>query len=210
MDAKCGLQEQPPLHDLPALRAHLQRSVDKLRFTRVDWNEYYQRLYDRTCATNHERQQRRQSMAKLLQDFQSYIEAVSSMLVEQLALPANQRVIKPTQLGGHAGGEKFVHGHVLFKFARDWENIYGSERGAQKAAELEVRALNAIVRTQLTGLHHSVAGVARVRGSTIYATALISLRKEHSLVYGSCDGGNVIEDGSSLPVARELAEQVVR
>lgn len=35
------------------------------------------------------------------------------------ALPLEQKTIKPTKLGGVAGGEKFVHRGILFKFARD-------------------------------------------------------------------------------------------
>ena len=42
-------------------------------------------------------------------------------------LPSDIKTIKPTSIGGVAGGEKFIHMGILFKFAQD-VNISSTEK----------------------------------------------------------------------------------
>ena len=68
--------------------------------------------------------------------------------------------------GGLAGGEKFIVGTILFKFANDHRGIYkGSHERAQKAAALEVVALNAVQDLGVQALHCPLAGLFRFVGN---------------------------------------------
>ena len=37
----------------------------------------------------------------------------------------DDKTIKPIDIGGEAGGEKYLTQGILFKFATDWHNLYG-------------------------------------------------------------------------------------
>ncbi len=42
-------------------------------------------------------------------------------------LPLEEKTIKPQQLGGFAGGLKYVVKNILFKFALDNYDLYGND-----------------------------------------------------------------------------------
>ena len=58
--------------------------------------------------------------------------------------PCAKQIPPAEGMGGQAGGEKFVHNGILYKFARDWRGIYAGQGGAMKAAGCELRGLHAI------------------------------------------------------------------
>lgn len=63
------------------------------------------------------------------------------MIIKELFLPPNARRIQPRthELGGLAGGEKFLHSNILFKLAVDRGSLYGGDAFAKKAAEHELK-----------------------------------------------------------------------
>jgi hypothetical protein len=55
------------------------------------------------------------------------------IIISEVFLPEKYRTIKPLKnVGGKAGGEKFLYNGILFKFAVDWADIYGSDEAAMK------------------------------------------------------------------------------
>ncbi len=101
----------------PIIRSNIDR-----RF-----NAEYQDLHDKVPRDYLEIKQRELDLSATLYAFRQYSEIVSELIILQQQLPAEMRVIDAAAaLGGHAGGEKFKVGHVVFKFARDWKNIYGA------------------------------------------------------------------------------------
>ena len=49
------------------------------------------------------------------------------------------KTLIPMDIGGRAGGQKYLINNILFKFAVDVHNLYGSDYAAAKAAGNEVR-----------------------------------------------------------------------
>lgn len=56
-------------------------------------------------------------------------------------MPLEQRTVKPINIGGIAGGEKFVVRGILFKFSYDVNNLYGGDEYAMKTASHDLRGL---------------------------------------------------------------------
>ena len=48
--------------------------------------------------------------------------------------PVKYKTIKPIDLGGVAGGDKYKVNNILFKFARDRHNLFDDEDAALKIA----------------------------------------------------------------------------
>src|SRR4051812_5857042 len=103
---------------------------------------------------------------------------------------------------------KFVHGNVLFKFARDdkvnlfpvvhWcvQGFYqGRDELAQKAARCEIRNMNALIELGIFQLHTTLSAFFQIRGHGIVATALAPISAE-TLVHGSGDAGATFMDRS--------------
>lgn len=105
-----------------------------------------------------------------------------------------------------AGGQKFIEGGVLFKFAVDWQRIYGDDRLAAKAAALELASLNAVSRAQVPRLHAPMSALFHIDGHCVVAAALVPVAGESTLVYGSADAARTVH--SSSPAGRALMQQL--
>lgn len=101
-------------------------------------------------------------------------------------MPTEQKTIRPIQLGGHAGGEKYLVQSILFKFAVDQELspgnwMYGGkeacDEAAMKAASNELAGLVHVFKCAVSAVHLPLA-------------ALIDLKareREASIVFFLCD-----------------------
>jgi hypothetical protein len=69
---------------------------------------------------------------------------VATVIALEVHLEGKDKSIQPVDVGGVAGGEKFLTKGILFKLARDWEGIYEGDANSQKAANCEMVAMNAI------------------------------------------------------------------
>lgn len=97
----------------------------------------------------------------LYQDFLFSARTYGKIIISEVYLPDNEKTIKPVQIGGIAGGQKFCCRNILlviyisnkfiinlfpiqfkkifrFKFALDFHNIYGSDEAAMKVISLIV------------------------------------------------------------------------
>ena len=59
-------------------------------------------------------------------------EAYGRIIISEMCLPDEDKTIKPTALGGIAGGQKFIVQDILFKFAVDFEGLYGGDEFSMK------------------------------------------------------------------------------
>jgi hypothetical protein len=147
--------------------------------------------------------QRTDDLQQLVEQFNRFAQRTAAVIVD-----SNPPLIAPSSnVGGQAGGEKFVFGGVLFKCAKDWRHLYGSECNAQKAAKLERKALNAVIGLRIAHLHFPLVALVSVHGHLLLCTALIQLGDSNrSLVYGSCDAGCTIRHNPLVEVMmREAA-----
>lgn len=57
-------------------------------------------------------------------------------------------------MGGVAGGQKYLHNNIIYKFATDWKRIYGeSDEAAMKAASHEMNGLMTVI--EVCQCHHN-------------------------------------------------------
>lgn len=61
--------------------------------------------------------------------------------MSEVFLPDEQKTIKPKNIGGVAGGDKYIVHNILFKFAVDRSDFYGSDHAAAKVAGHELQGL---------------------------------------------------------------------
>jgi hypothetical protein len=97
---------------------------------------------------------------------------------------------------------------VFYKFARDDKKIYGSDLLAQKAATLEMKALNAIIDANITSLHVALSSLIRINGHAIYATCQLPIDGRKSLIYGSSNAGAKIKSAPSDSALQELLRKL--
>lgn len=82
----------------------------------IDWNERFQALLAEPDSLEKFAQLR-----NLANDFCFTAELYARIIISELYLPTSQKTIKPSSVGGVAGGQKFVVQGILFKFAVDVE-----------------------------------------------------------------------------------------
>lgn len=72
----------------------------------------------------------------LVKEFTEIAEVIAQIIVDELHCPAAEKLIPPTQLGGMAGGEKYLSHGILFKFAIDSRGLYNGDEFAMKATQV--------------------------------------------------------------------------
>ncbi len=116
----------------------------------------------------------------------------------QRNLPLEQRTIQKIQIGGIAGGDKYVHDGIMFKFAARTEiteALYPTDECAMKVANAELNGLMACIDCNIVGLSFPLMALIDYAGYRVIATSLLPISKD-TLVYGSRDGGVTVVDKS--------------
>jgi Clustered mitochondria len=163
-----------------------------------DFNHRFQQINDELMQFKDRRVSFREKleinerMFMLAHDFEQTVTTYGKIIATERFLPNAQKTIKPVNVGGIAGGEKYLIRSVVFKFAVDVFGLYGSDGAAAKVAGNELRALAALHNhCRDTGLRVPLAAIFDYRGLRIIAVSLLPL-KGKSLVYGSKDGGRTV------------------
>jgi Clustered mitochondria len=120
-------------------------------------------------------------------------------IVREADVKDKDKTIPPVNVGGVAGGEKFIHGPMFFKFATDSDkySLYGGDEFAAKAAGHELKSLNALIACNVPNLHFPLMALVDIFGNRVIAVSKLPISGK-TLVYGSADGGNVIHDSSKV------------
>ena len=100
------------------------------------------------------------------------------IIISEVFLPYKQKTIKPISIGGVAGGEKYIHRGILFKFAMDWEGLYGGDEYSAKVASHELKGLARYFSCAVRGLHFPLMALIDYR----YAPVL-NLVRAHTPVH---------------------------
>lgn len=174
------------------------------------WNSLYQDALELPQNPNSKFFQREQTkkMGSLVNRFVLFAQQVAEVIVAERKMDDETRSLHPDNTkGGAAGGEKFTYGNILFKFAYDWQTIYGSDALAVKAAANEVTAMNALVCTRIHGLHTALSALFLVNGTGVIATAIAPIG-EQTLVLGTANAGESIKDGAEYRPGRDLVKRL--
>eukprot|EP01122_Echinamoeba_exundans_P010461 TRINITY_DN3925_c0_g2_i1.p1 TRINITY_DN3925_c0_g2~~TRINITY_DN3925_c0_g2_i1.p1 ORF type:complete len:2064 (-),score=490.47 TRINITY_DN3925_c0_g2_i1:42-6233(-) len=139
---------------------------------------------------------------KLASEFVNAAVSIGTKIIEEnwLAPSDPQRTIQPVNVGGIAGGRKYISQGIFFKFALD-SGMYGSDENAAKAAGLELKAVNAIFE------NYEIIGLGKVNtvpivlinylGYRLIATPTLPINSQ-TLVYGSADAGVTVHTSDAI------------
>jgi len=144
------------------------------------------------------------------------------IIISERSLPVGAKTIRPVAFGGVAGGEKFLHANILFKFALDtlvarsdgtktW--LYGGPDGpnheaAIKAAGRELLGRDKYWLAWVNGLHLPLMVLIDYKGFRLIAMPLLPISSQTTLRYGSSDGGSTVH--ASDPTLNALMEAACR
>ena len=159
-----------------------------------DWNKKFQKQLRQNATSVQAKVNRSIKVYIIALEFQQAAKEIGSQIISELKLPLSQRKFPPSKgFGGIAGGEKYLHNGIFFKFVYDINKIYGGDEFAMKVARIELNGLryyfNFINQHSGCGLGVSLMAVIDYKGYRLVATSLLPLSSD-SLLYGSKDGGN--------------------
>lgn len=98
-------------------------------------------------------------------------------------------------IGGQAGGVKYIVHNILFKFALDKRDFYGSDAAAAKVAGHELQGLISLFNCDEVGLCMPLMALVDYKGFRLIAISTLPVNSE-TLCYGTCDGGRTIHGGT--------------
>ena len=134
-------------------------------------------------------------LINLSQDFIYSSTSYGRIIISEAFLPNNEKTIKPSNVGGVAGGEKYVVGNILFKFAMDSHSLLGSDYAAAKVAGHELKGLMSVFSCQVPGISCPLMCLLDYRGFRLIAMSILPITKE-TIVYGSNDCGRTVHNSA--------------
>ena len=87
-----------------------------------------------------------QRVNHLIHEFETCAVAFGKTIIDEIFVEPSRKTIKPIDIGGEAGGEKYIHQNIFFKFAIDVHQFYGGHELAAKAASHELKGLRAYIQ----------------------------------------------------------------
>jgi predicted signal transduction protein with EAL and GGDEF domain len=89
------------------------------------------------------------------------------------------------------GGQKYMVHNILFKFAVDYNELFGNDYSAAKAAGNELRGLISYFNCAIKNLNLPLMALVDYRGFRLIALSILPVTPE-TIIYGSCDAGRNI------------------
>lgn len=172
----------------------------KERTNHMDWNAEFQSAVDEvnSLTINNSYDKRITAFSKLGKLYQNFIDTATlygKILISERYLPEDCRTFKACDIGGIAGGEKFLVQNILFKICTDHYGVFGGdEYYAHKLASHELKGLiNIFNYGSKQGLHVPMMCVLMYKGFHMIAMSVLPIN-ESTLVYGSKDAGTTVYD----------------
>ena len=156
---------------------------------KINWNKRFQELLDLPDDTEENCLKKYSKISALSTDFVHVAKIIGKLIITEYAIDPDKRTIAVAPIGGEAGGSKFIHHGILFKFATDWKRIYQSDESAMKAAGHELKSV--MRYAQCDQLHVPLMALIDYRGYRLVAESILPINK-FSIQYGSADGGKTI------------------
>ncbi|GAM25978.1 hypothetical protein SAMD00019534_091530 [Acytostelium subglobosum LB1] len=152
-------------------------------------------------------------------DFVKTAETYGNIIIKEMFMPNHLKTIKPINIGGVAGGAKYICQNILFKFAYDQKigesYLYGgkvpSDYGASKAAGNELRGLSYFFQNVMDHdfgqINVPLMCLIDSYGYRLIAISVLPIKKD-TLIYGSSDGGNTMHN--DVDEVNEMMEKVCK
>eukprot|EP01125_Pyxidicula_operculata_P004215 TRINITY_DN1624_c0_g1_i3.p1 TRINITY_DN1624_c0_g1~~TRINITY_DN1624_c0_g1_i3.p1 ORF type:complete len:788 (+),score=138.75 TRINITY_DN1624_c0_g1_i3:44-2407(+) len=155
-----------------------------------DWNKLYQESLEVKSISTLEYYERLVNVAR---NFEKAAAMYGKIIISEVFWENKYKTIKSVEFGGIAGGRKYIHNGILFKFATDWKNIYGSDEAAMKTANCEMKGLMAVAEhiSPDDPISLPLMTLVDYMGFRLIAQSLLPISND-TLVYGSSDGGHTV------------------
>jgi len=189
-----------------------------------DWNAEYQALVEKALQSGSSCEALEDGHLwgkyyRIAQEFSDTANLYAKIIISEMCLPIEQRTIKPVDVGGVAGGQKYIFHNILFKFALDsmvfndppmW--MYGGTNGpddehAVKAAKNELKGLEAYSTMYSGNLSFPMMAVIDYKGYRLVAMSVLPVNKQ-TIKYGSNDSGVTIH--ADIPEINQKMEFVAK
>jgi len=126
------------------------------------------------------------------------VRTYAKIIISEVYLPKEQKTIKPIEIGGIAGGDKYIVQRILFKFAVDSKGQFSGDEFASKVAGHELKSLVHIYMCWERGIHFPMMTLVDYRGFRIVGMPLLPINGTETLVHGSNDAGATIRTNPYL------------
>jgi len=159
----------------------------------IDYNERYQEIMEalRNIDCNSLQSDKikvNSQFIALTQDFVYASQTYGKVIISERYLPNHEKTIPPIDIGGLAGGDKFIVHGILFKFAIDKENFYGSDYASMCVGGHELKGLINVFNCHIPHLSLPLMALVDYRGFRVIAMSILPVDKD-SIYYGSNDYG---------------------
>jgi tetratricopeptide (TPR) repeat protein len=177
-----------------------------------DWNQRFQEIVEKMRKFDEytplpERVHVTRNLIHLAHDFIYSSATYGKIIISELYLPVSQKTIRPSSLGGVAGGEKYIVHNIIFKFAVDHLHLYQSDEAAAKVAGHELKGLLSYFNTNVKVCLPLMA-LVDYRGFRLSAISMLPISPK-TVIYGSSDCGHRVFQGDDKLI-RELKKAAKR
>lgn len=125
----------------------------------------------------------------LNKDFISIAKIYAKTIISEYFLPDAKKSIMVEDLGGVAGGKKFLWRGILFKLMDGKQGPYErDDEAAAKAMGHEMKSVNAYFKCDIADLHVALQALIDYKGFRMVAQAFLPIDDKKTLIIGSPDG----------------------
>jgi Clustered mitochondria/Zinc finger, ZZ type/Translation initiation factor eIF3 subunit 135 len=171
---------------LPSVPSRTDNSATPAR----DWNAEFQLIRDKFPQTIRDNLRVNSDLRGILHQFRQTAIELGKRIILECDLPARLKTIKPLDVGGVAGGEKFLAGGVFFKLVRH-SDLYATYELAADVARHELNGLNAVSSALVSGLHTGLMVILDYAGHRLIASSMLPVDGS-TLCYGSADAARTV------------------
>mmetsp|Transcript_9515 Transcript_9515/g.17842 ORF Transcript_9515/g.17842 Transcript_9515/m.17842 type:complete len:990 (+) Transcript_9515:148-3117(+) len=174
--------------------------------TGENWNQRFQKIILLPEDTQLERSSKFIALNALNKDFVSTAKTYAKTIISEYFLHVKDKGIVCKNMGGVAGGQKYLWRGILFKMANGSSGPFnGSDEAASKAAGHDLKGSVHYSNCGVRELHVPLIALIDYKGFRMSAQAFLPLG-ENSMVYGSADAGaTVLKTSDRFNAAMEKA-----
>ncbi|EGC31469.1 hypothetical protein DICPUDRAFT_89640 [Dictyostelium purpureum] len=166
----------------------------------LPWNESFQQILDKPIKSSEEELERNLNISNMSQLLANQAIKYVKTLVREVHLSPEDKTIKPYQIGGFAGGEKYKIDSMFIKFALNPFKIYEGNNTlsyfANKSAGHELKSISVLLSCGLN-LHVPLICLLNYRGFRLSVISELPITS-NTIVFGSSNAGATIHDNETV------------
>lgn len=106
-----------------------------------DWQAEYMSIMQQSPQSFTDAARKYRELFNLIREFSAVARSVGKVIASEAHLPVTAKTVKPADVGGIAGGQKFYFHNIFFKRVMDDMGLYGGLDGANKVGDILSQSL---------------------------------------------------------------------